>query len=211
MGFGSFVAGFAGDIASSALQAHYGREAARANRNWQERMSGTAHQREVADLRAAGLNPILSATHGGASTPSGAVAQVPDFGNPVKSGFEAQSAKQALRNQHADYLLRREQAFATAQQANAAASQTAVNVQEELNKRRLGVILDAQGAAAAFSAKQEALRTQMMQNDLYKSDVMRKPYKWLDEGSHFLYRLFGPGVERVFDRSYRNAYGRSYR
>lgn len=44
------------------------------NRDWQEMMSNTQYQRAMADMKKAGLNPILAYRQGGAGTPSGATA-----------------------------------------------------------------------------------------------------------------------------------------
>lgn len=75
----------AGGIISSALNA---REA-RKNREFQERMSSTAHQREVADLRAAGINPAFRSM-GGASAPPGDRAEIEDVvGKGVSTALAA--------------------------------------------------------------------------------------------------------------------------
>jgi len=61
---------------------------AKKNRQFQYEMSSTAHQREVEDLRKAGLNPILSATGGsGASTTSGSMPDIPDYGRGISSAL----------------------------------------------------------------------------------------------------------------------------
>ena len=96
------------------------------NREFQEEMSGTSYQRAVKDLNAAGLSPMLAYSKGGASTPSGAVA------DPIRLGETGQRTSSAdLSKAQVDVAKSQELVnIQTAKQVAAQAAKTAIEVEQ---------------------------------------------------------------------------------
>jgi hypothetical protein len=81
--------GMAGSLAGSLFSAKQSQASADKQMAFQGSQTGTGYERAMADMKRAGLNPMLAAKLGPAASGSGAMASIPDYGQAIQRGASA--------------------------------------------------------------------------------------------------------------------------
>jgi len=180
------TAGWAAPVAGALLQNYSARQQASKQMDFQREMSDTSYQRAMADMRKAGLNPILAGKLGGASTPSGAMAPVQNIGAGVPAATQAASAVQ-LQNQQAklvNFQARNSELEANIKELSSVPGATVSGFQDRLLSKLITHVEDyvsLAGSTNAFDNTQvEQLRQLMTSLKAQSLELFRRTVSGID-------------------------------